>query len=1292
MPGMPGLPGHAFAFDAQGQPLAQPGMTMPSPGMLQPGLPQPGFTQSSMTQPGLTQPGLMGLPGQAPPQAPDPGLAPVQGFGQTGMQPPPPGVPMPSGVPQPPPPNAMPPQQPPPPAASPAHAPPAPMPPAAPAPPPAPAPPAPSANTPPAPPASMPPAPPANVPPAPPANVPPAPPANMQQPPPADVQPPPAAPPTAPPPDTGSAIVPLSAALSSDSAPPPSAPAPAPPPKPPAPPPPQTGGDTVGDARRRAEEARHKMDEEQRKGQSAEDGRPPPTQEDEMEFQLRLGKFPSLDSKALNALSGLDVRDAAKALYELEQKGPGIRNPSAWICKTAQNVKDRQQAKATQPPPPPPEEKKEELGIVDHYGALDVPEDADETTIKKAYRKLVLKWHPDKNPDDRDGAEEKIRAINNAYETLSNATKRQTYDAQRQALQRQKRGQGPDLKTANMAPRQRIPREFMLQPIGFPDKFVRYGAEKARAQCDVTSRGDARMDGKGGLDQFVPFFKAAKLSLWWLPDVNNMCRIRALEARTRSSAGEKVVSGRPGGFNLGFTINLDAGGRESDLRLMEAGKGELNENVNFIVIPSPLYDNAFRFEAAYRRGYFLAFRPATQLRMIPYNGGAVPSKAVIDFTLVDFQAMFKFIDIEEVLRPVIEAHGGWLLLERLKVDTNVTAYFTNILQKPIWDDEDFQTYFEGHYEMWEFRCDSDGPAVRLRGVDERLGYALERVKDANEAAHLIVTSGDELKRLNWHLMIPAFQALAKTPAEGADDLSELVQRMEAQRRLLGALLGGVIATASKAALCELARLARVLQPLAADGTAPDVAQKAGDVRLALAKLILARAEAAHTGAVVDRVKIEDLQVFLSLPGMTNSDALVRIMSPPLAEASIETLLGILSAAKAAGSSAFALEAGQLLLRQACEEACEASEVASALQTLVANGILLDGCSATLQARSRTMPTEELAAIITALGEKSHESQELLAASRELKDRGAAELSKLPASSLLGLAVAATKTTSLAVCISVVVEGAVSVLNAWPAADVIRFLLAVAKAKKSGEDTGFWAALLQEAASTVAPHLGQLPAAELIRLALAAKTDVGQAGNADGGKKLLEAVAGEAVRRLSDLSQAHLLLLTQGLMPLGGRHPALRQICVFWGEALGDDSSATDEVSKRRKEMERGQALSGDQVAKLAMVLEPLSAGFDSDTADACFSGIGARVISTAKTMSKESRASLLKQVREGDGIGTWEKGRGQLVRALEVSKSKSRKRSSSSSRSKSRNKRGKKRKQSSSSSSRSRRRKKRSRS
>ena len=34
--------------------------------------------------------------------------------------------------------------------------------------------------------------------------------------------------------------------------------------------------------------------------------------------------------------------------------------------------------------------------------------------------------------------------------------------------------------------------------------------------------------------------------------------------------------------------------------------------------------------------------------------------------------------------------------------TPCKAYFGNILQKPMWDDDDFQTYFEGHFEMWEF--------------------------------------------------------------------------------------------------------------------------------------------------------------------------------------------------------------------------------------------------------------------------------------------------------------------------------------------------------------------------------------------------------------------------------------------------------------------------------------------------------------------------------------------------------------------------------------------------------------
>ena len=104
------------------------------------------------------------------------------------------------------------------------------------------------------------------------------------------------------------------------------------------------------------------------------------------------------------------------------------------------------------------------MEIINHYADLGIEEDADEACIKKAYRKLVLKWHPDKHPENRDEAETQIRKINNAYEVLSNPTKRSTYDDQRRAVRRKKQGFGPP--PAAAAPRMRIPKEFMMMPIG----------------------------------------------------------------------------------------------------------------------------------------------------------------------------------------------------------------------------------------------------------------------------------------------------------------------------------------------------------------------------------------------------------------------------------------------------------------------------------------------------------------------------------------------------------------------------------------------------------------------------------------------------------------------------------------------------------------------------------------------------------------------------------------------------------------------------------------------------------
>ncbi len=63
----------------------------------------------------------------------------------------------------------------------------------------------------------------------------------------------------------------------------------------------------------------------------------------------------------------------------------------------------------------------------DYYEVLGVGKDANQDAIKRAYRKLALRYHPDKNPDNKD-AENRFKEVSEAYEVLSDSKKRATYD------------------------------------------------------------------------------------------------------------------------------------------------------------------------------------------------------------------------------------------------------------------------------------------------------------------------------------------------------------------------------------------------------------------------------------------------------------------------------------------------------------------------------------------------------------------------------------------------------------------------------------------------------------------------------------------------------------------------------------------------------------------------------------------------------------------------------------------------------------------------------------------------
>lgn len=894
------------------------------------------------------------------------------------------------------------------------------------------------------------------------------------------------------------------------------------------------------------------------------------------------------------------------------------------------------------------------MDIVNYYADLGLEDDhADEATIKKAYRKLVLKWHPDKHPENRDEAETQIRKINNAYEVLSNPTKRQTYDDQRRAVKRKKQGFGPPPPSG--APRMRIPKEFMMMPIGFPDKFVRYSGRR----LFVHSRKDDPDV------EFKAFFEDTKWSLWWLPEVNNMCRVRALGSR---AAGEKmgVAAGLCGGLNLSFFID-PASPTDSEVGLEDARKGEKVDKVNFIAVTSPAYEGAFRFEAAYRKGFYLIFFPPNHLRVAPY--GEDDDRGIADFTLVDFAVMFKFIEMEEVLQPAVAAYQGWVKLEQLRKDPNIVLYFSNILQKPVWDSEDFIIYFEGHWETWEFNKETQ--SVRLRTKQEKLAQLLGGVKDIDGVSAVVAGAKDELTKLPLPAAARALVVLAASTHDGDGlDVTKTINRIAAQKKLL-ANLRSILATATNGGdvvlpLHDLLDMADLAAAVGGASAASDLVHTRQAAQQAVADIVFRQLEDDKS-----KVDVPLLSRVLRLPGVDEVDFKLASMCQPLvADVGLEQALDFV---KSAGNSSctevantFATSA--LLMMDTKQPEPSTEEQLQVLRIMGSAGAALEDISGRLANLAQGAKVQDLADVVLAVGERGFSSDALAQATQIL----AGKLSglQLPAARLLELAVASTKSSSLAPVVGAVARAVTADATAWPVSDLVRLLLAVAKAKKAlnVEDK---VQLLRHAAIALKPQLGSLPSADVIKLVLAV------AG--DGQSDLLEAAAEEAIdRRISGFPPAQLLVLSQGLVGgLGGKHSLVERLAEFWTETLkewtkgsGGGWDSDDEVTKQRKEMEKKSRLSADQVVQLCKVMAPCGK-------ERLLEALGANLIARVKELTENGRKAVELQLTEGALAQYARKDR--LKRAVAAaasgshSRSRSRRRSRSASRDRGRRRRSRSR-------------------
>jgi len=225
----------------------------------------------------------------------------------------------------------------------------------------------------------------------------------------------------------------------------------------------------------------------------------------------------------------------------------------------------------------------------DYYKALGVSEGATTEEIKKAYRDIAKKHHPDRNPDDK-GAEERFKEATEAYDVLSDDEKRQKYDRLRR-MGGMRPGSGGRGRTG-FGDDEGMSYEDFMRKFGTAAQRERYGGAKESDDNDFSFTdifGNLFKDRKArtaGSDEPQPtddpFFKRKGNDAYVEVTINMAQAILGSRIRVRTPPGKKVTVRIAPGTDPGKTLRVKGMGYASMM-----GVGDLYIRIH-ITIPKNL--------------------------------------------------------------------------------------------------------------------------------------------------------------------------------------------------------------------------------------------------------------------------------------------------------------------------------------------------------------------------------------------------------------------------------------------------------------------------------------------------------------------------------------------------------------------------------------------------------------------------------------------------------------------------------------------------------------------------------